>query len=59
MESRSVKLLLIASQALFLMSSLIEPPAGWLMIILRVVLPILVIGYLSLMLLGYLSPRSR
>jgi hypothetical protein len=59
MESRPAKLLLIASQALFLISSLIEPPTSWLMIILRVVLPILVIGYLSLLLLGYLSPRSR
>jgi hypothetical protein len=59
MESHTAKLLLIASQALFLISSLIEPPTSWLMIILRVVLPILVIGYLSLKLLGDSAPRSR
>jgi hypothetical protein len=59
MESRSVKLLLILSQALFLVSSLIEPPTSWLMISLRVVLPIFVIVYLGLMLLGYFSARTR
>jgi hypothetical protein len=51
--------LILVSQALFLLSSLIEPPSGLLMIVLRVVVPLFVVAYIGLMLAGYVSPRKR
>lgn len=51
--------LLLVSQALFLVSSLIDPPSTLLMITLRVALPLLVIVYLGLLLLGFISPKKR
>jgi len=56
-HNRPALSLLLISQALFLLSSLLEPPSGLLMIVLRVVVPVLVIVYLGLMLAGFISPR--
>lgn len=58
-NNRSALWLLLFSQALFLISSLIEPPSGWLMIGLRLVVPLLVIVYLGLMLAGIITPRRK
>jgi hypothetical protein len=49
--------LILISQALFLFGSLIEPPSGWLMIVLRVVVPVLVIVYLGLVSAGFIRRR--
>jgi hypothetical protein len=60
METNRTSLWLIfASQALFLLSSLIEPPSSLLLIILRVIVPLLMVAYIGLMLAGYVSPRKR
>jgi hypothetical protein len=58
-NNRTALWLILVSQALFLVSSLIEPPSGLLLIILRVVVPLFVVAYFSLMLAGYISPRKR
>jgi hypothetical protein len=58
-NNRGALWLLLVSQALFLTGSLIEPPSGVLMIILRVVLPLIVVTYLGLMLAGYIVPKRR
>jgi hypothetical protein len=57
--NRPALLLLLVSQLLFLVSSLIEPPSGLLMIILRLGLPLAVIAYVGLLLAGYISPGKR
>jgi hypothetical protein len=57
--NRTILWLFLASQALFLLSSLIEPPSSLLMIILRVIVPLLMVVYIGLMLAGYVSPRKR
>jgi hypothetical protein len=51
--------LILASQALFLLSSLIEPPASLLLLILRVIVPLILIAYISLVLAGYISRGKR
>ena len=55
-NNRPALSLLLISQALFLLSSLIEPPSGLLMVVLRVIVPLLVIVYLGLALAGLISP---
>ena len=60
METKRTSLwLILASQALFLLSSLIDAPSSLVMIILRVTVPLLIVAYLGLMLAGYVSPRKR
>ena len=51
--------LILISQLLFLVSSLIEPPSSLLMIILRVVVPLVIVAYTGLLLAGFISPRKR
>jgi hypothetical protein len=51
--------LLLFSQVLFLIGGLIEPPTSWVMIILRVVVPLLAIVYIGLILAGYIHPRNE
>ena len=58
-NNRPALSLLLISQALFLLSSLIEPPSGLLMVVLRVIVPLLVIVYLGLALAGLISPGRR
>jgi hypothetical protein len=58
-DNRLALWLLLASQLLFLVSSLIEPPSSVLLIILRVVLPLVMVAYIGLILAGYISPRKR
>lgn len=58
-NNRAALWLLLVSQLLFLLSSLIEPPSGLLMITLRVALPLILVAYLGLMIAGYVSPRKR
>ena len=58
-NNRPALALLLISQALFLLSSLLEPPSGLLMIVLRVIVPLFVIVYLGLVLAGIISPRRK
>jgi hypothetical protein len=58
-NNRSALWLVLFSQLLFLVSSLIEWPSSLLMVILRVVLPLIVVAYIGLMLAGYISPGKR
>jgi hypothetical protein len=58
-NNRSALWLLLASQVLFLVSSLIDPPTGLLIIILRVVVPLIIIAYIGLLLAGFISPGKR
>jgi hypothetical protein len=58
-DNRAALWLLLASQALFLVGSVIEPPSGVVLILLRVVVPIVVIAYLGLQLARYGSPKGR
>jgi hypothetical protein len=51
--------LLLFSQVMFLVSSLIDPPTSWLMILLRGVVPLLAILYIGLMLAGYIRPGKK
>ena len=51
--------LLLFSQVMFLVSSLIDPPTSWLMIILRGVIPVLAIIYIGLTLAGYIRPGKQ
>lgn len=51
--------LLLFSQVLFLMGSLIEPPTTWLMITLRGIVPLLAVVYIGLILAGYIHPRKK
>ncbi len=58
-NNRAALWLLLVSQALFLVSSLIDPPSTLLMITLRVVLPLVVIIYIGLVLAGFIAPKKR
>jgi len=51
---RTTLWLLLFSQTMFLVSSLIEPPTTWLMIILRGVVPLFTIVLIGLILAGYI-----
>jgi hypothetical protein len=51
--------LILVSQLLFLVSSLIEPPSSLLMIVLRVGVPLVIVAYTALLLAGVISPRKR
>jgi hypothetical protein len=56
MENRRAALwLILVSQALFLASSLIEPPQSAVIFILRVVVPLVIVAYIVLVLTGYAS----
>jgi hypothetical protein len=43
---------------MFLVSSVIEPPTSGLMIVLRVVVPLVAVVFISLMLAGYINPKK-
>jgi hypothetical protein len=57
--NRTALLLILVSQLLFLVSSLIEAPSSLLMIILRVVVPLVIVAYTGLLLAGFIAPRKR
>jgi len=57
--NRPALVLILLSQLLFLVSSLIEAPSGLLMVILRVGIPILIVAYIGLLLAGFISPGKR
>ena len=57
--NRSALLLILLSQLVFLISSLIEPPTSLVMGILRVGVPFIIIGYISLVLAGVIPTRKR
>ena len=57
--NRPALLLILLSQLLFLVSSLIEPPSSLLMGILRVGVPLLIVGYIAMLLTGLISPGNR
>jgi len=51
--------LLLASQLIFLLSSLIDRPTSLVTTIIRVVLPLILVVIIGLILAGYISPRKR
>ena len=57
--NRSALLLILVSQLLFLVSSLIEPPSSLLMTVLRVGVPLIIVAYIVLLLVGIISPGKR
>jgi hypothetical protein len=56
---RTTLWLLLFSQLMFLMGSLLDPPTSWLMILLRLIMPILGIIFIGLMLAGYIGSRKE
>lgn len=58
-NSRSALWLILASQLIFLLSSLIERPTSAVMIIVRVVLPLVIVVYIGLLLTGKVSRGGR
>ncbi len=56
-NNRSALWLILVSQLLFLVSSLLDPPSSALQITLRVVLPLLIVAYIILILAGYVRKR--
>ena len=59
MNNRLLLWLLLASQLLFLLSSLLEPPRSLVMIIVRVCLPLVLVAYIGLLLTGYIRPGKE
>ena len=57
-NTRRTLWLLLLSQVMFLVSSMIEPPTSGLMIVLRVVVPLVAVVFISLMLAGYINPKK-
>lgn len=57
-NTRRTLWLLLLSQVMFLVSSVIEPPTSGLMIVLRVVVPLVAVVFISLMLAGYINPKK-
>lgn len=57
--NRPALILILLSQLLFLVSSLIDPPATLLMGVLRVGVPLLLVLYIGLVLAGYLSRGNK
>lgn len=57
--NRPALFLILVSQLLFLISSLIEPPSSVLMVILRVGVPLLIVAYIGLLLAGFISPEEK
>lgn len=51
--------LLLLSQVMFLISSVIEPPTSGLMIVLRVVFPLIAVVFIGLMLAGYIGGKKE
>jgi hypothetical protein len=58
-NSRRALWLVLFSQVLFLLGSVIDWPTRPVMIVFRVVLPLMIIAYLGLILAGYISPRKK
>jgi hypothetical protein len=58
-NSRRALWLLLFSQVLFLFGSVIDWPTRPLMIVFRVVLPLIIIAYLCLLLMGFISPGKE
>ena len=54
-NSRRALWLILFSQVLFLLGSMIDWPTRPLMIVFRVALPLIIIAYLGLILMGYIS----
>jgi hypothetical protein len=50
--------LLLASQLVFALSSLIEPPRSLVTTIVRLVLPLALVVFISLVLAGFISPKK-
>jgi hypothetical protein len=60
MENKRIGLwAILISQVLFLVGSFIDPPSGWVMIILRVLIPVLLIVYFGLLISGFTKPREK
>ena len=60
MNNRRASLwLLLASQLIFLLSSLIDPPRSAVMIAVRVALPLVMVVFIGLMLAGKVSRGGR
>ena len=57
-NTRRTLWLLLLSQVMFLVSSVIEPPTSGLMVVLRVVVPLVAVVFISLMLAGYINPKK-
>jgi hypothetical protein len=57
--NRTALFLILISQLFFLVGSVIDPPSSVLMILLRVGVPLIIVGYISLILAGYISPKKR
>ena len=51
--------LLLLSQIMFLVSSVIEPPTSGLMIVLRIVVPLIAIIFIGLKLAGYIGEKKQ
>ena len=51
--------LLLLSQVMFLISSVIEPPTSGLMVVLRVIVPLIAIVFIGLMLAGYIAGQKE
>lgn len=58
-NSRRSLWLILLSQILIMVSGLIEPPSSLVMISIRIVVPLLIVAYISLMLAGYIPIRKR
>ena len=52
-------LILLVSQLMSLLGSMLEPPTSWLTTLLRVVVPLLAVVFIALMLAGYVSSRKE
>jgi hypothetical protein len=51
--------LLLLSQVMFLISSVLEPPTSGLMVVLRVVVPLVAIVFIGLLLAGYIAGKNE
>lgn len=58
-NNRAALWLLLASQLIFLLGSLDEPPTGLLTVGVRVILPLVLVAYVGLMLAGHVRPGKR
>ena len=57
-NSRLALWLLLASQLVFLLSSLIEPPRSLVTAIVRLVLPLVLVVFIGLVLAGFIRPKK-
>ena len=58
-KGRGALWFLLLSQVLLLLSGFLDWPLRPVMIVVRVVLPLIVIGYICLLLAGYISLRKK